>query len=699
MKYSRTRLFLGLSIIIAALLLSAATPLMINAPDSSHSSNTALKAGSLNINPVFGGPEPSIQTNTSTGQFHVSPTDHYNSEPAPMGITDFGYSTAGGAYKYNTTSFLGTFALNNLYTYGSSSSPYGSSVQLNLILNFTYEGNSYTYWTQDVASLTTVSSGQSVSITMIDNVWNFTSYSSPNIYPSTLSGNGTFYGSQLYYAYASSTLPGNNITLHAPVTLQLKEVSTLSGSGAPEVIMMYNDGFGWVTYDNIVFNFATNPSSDSGFVVSGYAYNNMNLYYDAEMILGGPGGGSSTTLQNGAFNFTLQYWNGHNFQYVPSAWNFGSDTAESVSNVASTYQHSTGEAILGSSVTTGAGSLGEVYTAGSVGNINASLPFISGTVLINNALYNFTGNGFNLTLYPGEYNISISSSGGGAPLEGSFTVHAGQIVQIDNASFAKKYNVNITENGLPEGVGWNITMQNGSLYNSSSHSLVIQLSNGTYTLTPGAPRGYIYDGTYINLTVHGSNVSMSIEFNRTYQVNFSETGITGLEWFLNLSGSIKSSLAGNITYTLVNGTYNYVVQSVKGYSADPSSGSITINGSPVNVTIVFSPVLYHVTLTETGLPSGYNWSVYINGIWHYSNNSTIQLELSNGTYSISIDAKNPAYTVSGFNGTVAVKGKDTALPLVFKNNFNSGVNLEYKSIFIVFLVAVSAAGAVMLRRR
>ena len=48
--------------------------------------------------------------------------------------------------------------------------------------------------------------------------------------------------------------------------------STTTARGIPELLFLYNDGHGWQTYDNVLFDFATSVTKNDGFVVDGYRY-------------------------------------------------------------------------------------------------------------------------------------------------------------------------------------------------------------------------------------------------------------------------------------------------------------------------------------------------------------------------------------------------------------------------------------------
>lgn len=698
MARSSKKRIVNVPLILTIVFAMVAAPVLVSFHGVSNYGNASFSPGDViayNSNETASHSTASANT-TLLG--HVSPNHLYQGEPAPMGITDYGYTQQSGAYKYNTTSFLGTVNIRSLYVYNATSGSNATSFQLNLILSFTHSGTVYNYWVQNVALVNTSTSGSQDYISFIDNVWNFSS-TSYSIFPSTLNGNGTVYSNELYYDYASSTLSGNQVTLKTPLEIQLKEVSVVDSNGAPEVIMMYNDGSGWVTYDNIYFTFALNPSADSGFVVSGYSYNLINTFYDAEMIMGGPGGGSNTQVQSGLLNFTLQYWNGHNYQFIPGAWNFGSNTAEGVSNSSMSFAASVGNATLSSSMVPGQGSLDELYSLSSLGVINVTLPFASGTAYVNNITYSFEKYGLNLTLPPGLYNLTFKSSSGLKDLKGSFYVGAGQTLNLDPASFAKKYNVTITEKGLMPGTYWNITLQNGTVLNSTASTITVYLSNGTYNITPRSTSNYTYLNTTATVVVNGASAQKTLIFTRLYQVTFQREGINGVEWFVNLSSVIKHNLSNNITFEVLNGSYNYSVSFVKDYHAVPSNGVIRVDGSSVTVKVKYILDNYSIKLIETGLPNGYNWSVFIDGAWHYSNETTMYLNLTNGSYAFVAQGLNGSFTPASTNDTLVVNGHNETVQIALKSAYNTGPDLDYKLVYEAFLIGISVSGAIVIRRR
>src|SRR5208282_425737 len=95
-----------------------------------------------------------------------------------------------------------------------------------------------------------------------------------------------------------------------------------------------------VTYDNVVWPWAHSVTFDHGFYVDGNATAPSGNFYDAELSIGGPGGGSATIAQSVTnIGSRLFLWNGHNLEAPRSVWNFGADTAEAISNVQSFFTH------------------------------------------------------------------------------------------------------------------------------------------------------------------------------------------------------------------------------------------------------------------------------------------------------------------------------------------------------------------------
>ena len=156
---------------------------------------------------------------------------------------------------------------------------------------------------------------------------------------------------------------------------------------------------------------------------------------------------------------------------------------------------------------------------------------------------------------------------------------------------------------------------------------------------------------------------------KTYTVTFVESGLTGsYTWSVVLGGTSHSSTTSTITFSEPNGTnYAFTVAAVTGYSASPSSGTITVNGAAVSQAITFTAVVattYSVTFSETGLPLGTSWAVTLNGGTTSSSTSTIVFTEVNGTYAYSVGAVS-GYSGSPSTGWLTVSGAGASQAITF----------------------------------
>jgi len=291
---------------------------------------------------------------------------YYSSEPAPMGVADYGINqtTIGSTvvdipFIRESTQWLGVVNINSLYAISSIKSPsyhYSDSFQLNVVLNYEYNNETYALWIQDVAVYNT----KTHEIYFVNNIWNLTS---PYASVTGVVGNGKIYAYQqmTYYAYvASSIYPGSFVKLSLPAKIYLLVNVTTNSLGQPVICFWYNDGYGWVNYDAVT---VTNVigASNVYFLVNGYNYTGSGNYYDAELVMGGPGGGSSAKMVSGTLYFQLFYWNGTAFQEIMHAFNFGSNTAETSYNVVDQAYYNSAIEEYEAQLTPGSGSLGYLW--------------------------------------------------------------------------------------------------------------------------------------------------------------------------------------------------------------------------------------------------------------------------------------------------------------------------------------------------
>ncbi|MCI4362962.1 MAG: thermopsin family protease [Thermoplasmata archaeon] len=267
----------------------------------------------------------------------------FTTAPAPMGLADFGLHrnltgvTVGTVTRTPSVRGTASFSSSNVF-YLDDDAPRAFGLQLNTVdANVTVLGNSSeSFWDQNVVFYST----DTHVLQFIDNVWNFSSPASFLPANSILRGNGTVVAPTYYFAtgptfreplpftvslYTNTTVLNNDSVAFFNYTLTNSTGHTVSGS-----------------YDEVVFNSASNHSAQAltpapSYEISGRSLTPTGyLLYDAELVLGGPGGGSTTQFLGLGGSLALQLWNStsHRFNDVPSAFGFGTDTGETASGVA-----------------------------------------------------------------------------------------------------------------------------------------------------------------------------------------------------------------------------------------------------------------------------------------------------------------------------------------------------------------------------
>jgi YVTN family beta-propeller protein len=172
---------------------------------------------------------------------------------------------------------------------------------------------------------------------------------------------------------------------------------------------------------------------------------------------------------------------------------------------------------------------------------------------------------------------------------------------------------------------------------------------------------YVADSESSNLTVlfAGQRCVRS-----TYAVTVAETGLpSGTNWTAEAGGVSNSSTAADLILSVPNGTYSYTAYLSNGtYRA--LSGSFVVDGRPAEVSVSFSRVTFQVILNESGLPTGTNWSVTLNGVPASSTDSTIAFAETNGSYAFSVGGV-PGYGARPSSGLLAINGTNVSESIVF----------------------------------
>lgn len=266
----------------------------------------------------------------------------YTTAPAPMGIGTYGFSNNSGVITRNnisTNSFEGSVTFQNFSTfYALDDGPNSVTIQLNDILsNVTLFGQSgYTFWNQNVLFY----SARLNEIQFLDNIWNFSSpafYMSPNVFSSY---GGNLISPEFYYTVG----PAFSITF--PFTVNLYTNSTVM-NGENTVFFNYtvSDSSGSTSgsYDMVQFNSTYGQPAGYSAPQANYLVNSYNVTptgfipYDSEIMIGGPGGGSTAMIYNINASMTLKYNNGGSYVNVPNAYDVGSETGETSTGASVTW--------------------------------------------------------------------------------------------------------------------------------------------------------------------------------------------------------------------------------------------------------------------------------------------------------------------------------------------------------------------------
>ncbi len=284
--------------------------------------------------------------------------------PAPMGIADFGLG-ADGPYSVYTQGVAGglqlsgynatagtTYETTGAYYWDGLSpnavvTPWQSGVQLNTVLNnVSYPGSDTgAFWTQNVLDF----SGSTIQF--IDNVWNLSSPGAAMEYGTIYSGSGVLVPGELYYDY------GPTLPLSFPLTIDLyNNASIIDGRSALTFGYRIVEGATVFTgvYDTVVFNSqptVLDPLLTPEYFITGFNLAPDNfLLDDAELVFGGPGGGSNAEISSMSGNLSLAFLNGSAWDPAPSAYDYGTDTGETAIGMAGTWSGTTESVSQGPSI-------------------------------------------------------------------------------------------------------------------------------------------------------------------------------------------------------------------------------------------------------------------------------------------------------------------------------------------------------------
>ncbi len=155
-----------------------------------------------------------------------------------------------------------------------------------------------------------------------------------------------------------------------------------------------------------------------------------------------------------------------------------------------------------------------------------------------------------------------------------------------------RYPVTIVESGLVTGTTWGATV-NGTHLQSNESGIAFSLPNGTYQFSADSVPGYGVSNASGTVVVSGAGQNVHVYYtglapgNRTYNISFIGTGLSGQWWSVRMNGFTLHSNSSGIVFTERNGTYQFTVGPPNGYSVQPSSGSAAVSGKPLSFQLNF----------------------------------------------------------------------------------------------------------------
>jgi YVTN family beta-propeller protein len=300
----------------------------------------------------------------------------------------------------------------------------------------------------------------------------------------------------------------------------------------------------------------------------------------------------------------------------------------------------------------------------------SSVPTTSVTAGISlpNGTYSYT-----IAVCDKAYRPSLASS--------SFTVSGSAVFRSVTFTLLT-YQVTFNETGLPVGTEWYLNVTGQPSLASGSITARTDLPNGTYSYAIATnDKRYAPSLASSDFVLSGSSLVEVVKFLAvTFAITFTEGGLAaGTNWSVAMNGAWSSSTNTTISVSEVNGTYSFNVGAVDGYTANQSSGTLAVSGTPASRMINFAkipPGQYVVEFSESGLLAGTNWSVTLDMVQHFSTGSTITFTEPNDTYSYTVNHV-VGYTATPPSGRLVVSGKAVYVSIVFTANLQGEYTVAF----------------------
>jgi len=260
---------------------------------------------------------------------------------------------------------------------------------------------------------------------------------------------------------------------------------------------------------------------------------------------------------------------------------------------------------------------------------------------------------------------------------GNFAVNGASISPFPASApliFNELFNVTFGEQHLPSGTPWYLNLTNGTSFYSVSTTIKFSGINGTYSYYVSTGNKLYRPVSYKDsFVIDGKSVQeIEIFYLVTYPVTFSETGLSnGTIWSVTINNNTRISTNATIVFNLNNGSFQYSIQPIPGFSTSYYSGNFSVNGRPVLNPVNWTMVVYYLNISQSGLPAGKHWSVTITGITFNqmaltdsinATGSSVSFQVPNGSYNYTVHAPF-GYTGSHMTGNIKINGHSTSISI------------------------------------
>jgi uncharacterized membrane protein len=267
---------------------------------------------------------------------------------------------------------------------------------------------------------------------------------------------------------------------------------------------------------------------------------------------------------------------------------------------------------------------------------------------------------------------------------GSFTVAgANQTIEVPMLVITFTATFHVTSDGVNI-EGALVTIDALSALTNASGIAVFDLQNGGYFYNVSKEGFYDSPG---NFSISGSPVTIDVSLTPAFfEITFHVTsgGVDLADAIVTVgSQSFPTNTLGNVTFDLINGTYNYSVTKA-GY--DPETGTFTVNNVNQVIEVSMNVTVWNITFHVTSAGANLEGALVAVGTQQVTTNASgnALFILPDGTYTYSITktgyvTQTGTFTVAGANQTIEINMPVVTWPTTF-HCVSGGVGLVGVSV-------------------